>query len=158
MGFLLSHAHSTQGDLWDVARKKCCLLNFGIVLDWTWMSVLWWRLLCPSSTSRYTGLIYGDSTILPIFFKKNWQYALVSKLYRGVPLFQYSITLKLSYARSNYKKKKKKKIAWNLSSWSSSSMQFFFFFLVWSLHTRFRELYSDILKPYSGVFLQIFFL
>ena len=107
MGFLLSHAHSTQGDLWDVARKKCCLLNFGIVLDWTWMSVLWWRLLCPSSTSRYTGLIYGDSTILPIFFKKNWQYALVSKLYRGVPLFRNLILSKSSYARSNFKKKKK---------------------------------------------------
>ena len=28
------------------------------------------------------------------------------------------------------------------------------FFYKWSPHTRFREPYSDVLKPYSGVFLQ----
>ena len=52
------------------------------------------------------------------FFFLNWQYAPVCKLYRGVPLFWYSITLnqvsmkysisrKSSYARSNLKRKKK---------------------------------------------------
>ena len=50
------------------------------------------------------------------FKKKNWQYAPVCRLYRGVPLFRYSITLKSSsikysirikssYTRSNFKKK-----------------------------------------------------
>ena len=42
------------------------------------------------------------------FLKKNWQYAPVSKLYRGVPLFRNLILSKSSYARSNFKKKKKK--------------------------------------------------
>ena len=48
--------------------------------------------------------------------KKNWQYAPVCRLYRGGPLFRYSITLKSSsikysirikssYTRSNFKKK-----------------------------------------------------
>ena len=62
----------------------------------------------------------GDSGILPLIFKKNWQYAPVLKPYRGVPLFRYSITLKSSsikysihrkstYSRSNLKIKNKKK-------------------------------------------------
>ena len=58
----------------------------------------------------------GDFGILPLIFLKNWQYTLVCKLYRGMPLFRYSITLKSSsikysirrkssYNRSNLKKK-----------------------------------------------------
>ena len=66
---------------------------------------------------RFVGNGYGrDSGILPLIFLKNWQYVPVCKLYRGVPLFRYSITLKLSsikysirrkssYTRSNFKKK-----------------------------------------------------
>ena len=60
----------------------------------------------------------GDSGILPLIFLKNWQYAPVCKLYRGLPLFRYSITLKSSsikysicrkssYTQSNLTKKKK---------------------------------------------------
>ena len=95
-------------------------------------------------------LILGDSGILPLILKKNWQYAPVCKLYRGVPLFRYLITLKSSlikysirrkssYTRSNLKKKKK--IAWNSRSWSSSSI----------LIATFNKTYNGVLKPYSGV-------
>ena len=51
----------------------------------------------------------GILEFYPFFKKKIWQYAPVSKLYWGVPLFRNSILSKSSYARSKFKKKKKKK-------------------------------------------------
>ena len=48
----------------------------------------------------------GESGILPIFFKKIWQYVPVFKLYMDVPLFQNSILSKSSYTRSKLKKEK----------------------------------------------------
>ena len=115
-------------------------------------------------------LILGDFGILPLILKKNWQYAPVCKLYRGVPLFRYLITLKSSlikysirrkssYTRSNFKKKK---FAWNSTFRKSSSMQKKIYKCDRPI---FRESYSgvfnpysDVLKPYSGVFLQNFFI
>ena len=58
----------------------------------------------------------GESGILPFLKKKNWQYAPVSKLYKGVPLFRNSILSKSSYAWSNLKKK-----TWNSILGRSSS-------------------------------------
>ena len=102
------------------------------------------------------------------FFKKNWQYTLVCKLYRGVPLFQYSITLKSSsikysirrkssYNRSNFLKKK---FAWNSTFRKSSSMQKNFYKcdcpIFKESYSGVFNSYSDVLKPYSGAFLQNF--
>ena len=73
-------------------------------------------MVSDKSISISLGYSMGDFGILPLIFKKNWQYTLVCKLYRGMPLFRYSITLKSSsikysirrkssYNRSNFKKK-----------------------------------------------------
>ena len=113
---------------------------------------------------------FGGFWHFTLNFLKNWQYVPICKLYRSVPLFRHSITLKSSsikysiYRKSSYarsKLKKKKKIAWNSSFRKSSSMQKIFYKCN---HPIFKELYSgdfkpycDVLKPYSGVFLQIFF-
>ena len=78
-------------------------------------------LQCQHASKRTCSLSYlGNSGILPLILKKNWQYAPVCKLYKSVPLFWYSIILKSSsikysicrkssYARSNLKKNKNKK-------------------------------------------------
>ena len=102
------------------------------------------------------------------FFIKNWQYAPICKLYRGVPLFRYLITLKSSsikysirikssYTRSNFKKKK---FAWNSTFRKSSSMQKKIYKCDRPIFREFYsgvfKPYSDVLKPYSGVFLQNF--
>ena len=110
----------------------------------------------------------GDSGILSLILKKNWQYAPICELYRDMSLFRYSITLKSSsikypickkssYTRSNFKKKK---FAWNSTFRKSSSRQKKIYKCDCPLYREsysgvFKP-YSDILKPYSGVFLQNF--
>lgn len=113
--------------------------------------------------------IAGDSGILPLILKKIWQYAPICKLYRSVPLFRYSIILKSSsikysicrkssYARSNLKKYNKKKFHGTRKSGNRVPCKKKFC----KCHCPiFREpysgvckLYSDVLNPYSGVFLQ----
>ena len=119
------------------------------------------------------GILPGDSGILQLILKKNWQYAPVCKLYRGVPLFRYSITLKsssikysirrkLSYTRSNFKKKKKIKIKICMEL-DFQEIEFHAKKFYKCDRPIFRESYSgvfkpysDVLKPYSGVFLQNF--
>ena len=114
------------------------------------------------------GILPGDSGILQLILKKNWQYAPVCKLYRGVPLFQYSITLKsssikysirrkLSYTRSNFKKKKFcmeldfQEIEFHAKKFYKCDRPIFR-----ESYSGVFKPYSDVLKPYSGVFLQNF--
>ena len=104
-------------------------------------------------------------------FFKNWQYVLVCKLYRGVPLFRYSIILKSSsikysicrkssYARSNLKKYIKKNFHRTRVSGNRVPCKNFFYKCDCSIfrepYSNVFKPYSDVLKPYSGVFLQIF--
>ena len=92
--------------------------------------------------------LWGDSGILPLILKQNWQYVPVCKLYRSMPLFRYSIILKSSsikysicrkssYARSNFKKKNFfKKISMELE------------FQEIEFHAKF--FFINVIAPYSG--------
>ena len=120
---------------------------------------------------------YGRFWHFTLNFFLNWQYTPIRKPYRGVPLFQYSITLKSSsikysicrkssYARSNLKKNKKIKIKIKICiELEFQEIEFHAKIIYKCDRPIFKEPYSgvfkpysDVLKPYSSVFLQIFLL